>query len=46
LSARAYLLAVDQGTTSSRALVFDQDWHIAGLGHREHPQTVGVRPAQ
>jgi glycerol kinase len=38
VSAQAYVLALDQGTTSSRAVVFDHDWHIAGLGQREHPQ--------
>jgi glycerol kinase len=32
------VLAIDQGTTSSRAIVFDQARNIAGLGQREHPQ--------
>jgi len=39
VSAKAHVLAIDQGTTSSRAVVFDQEWRIAGLGQREHPQS-------
>src|SRR3984957_11519470 len=35
---RPYVLAIDQGTTSSRALVFNQQRRIIGLGQREHPQ--------
>ena len=38
MSITAYVLAIDQGTTSSRAMVFDQERRIAGLGQREHPQ--------
>jgi glycerol kinase len=38
VSERRYLLAIDQGTTSSRAIVFDRDRRIVGLGQREHPQ--------
>jgi glycerol kinase len=33
-----HVLAIDQGTTSSRAIVFDEARNIAGLGQREHPQ--------
>jgi len=33
-----YVLALDQGTTSSRAIVFDKDTRIAGVGQREFPQ--------
>jgi glycerol kinase len=33
-----HVLAIDQGTTSSRAIVFDQARNIAGRGQREHPQ--------
>ncbi|MGJ8686491.1 MAG: glycerol kinase GlpK [Spongiibacteraceae bacterium] len=33
-----YLLAIDQGTTSSRAIVFDVDGGICGLGQREFTQ--------
>jgi glycerol kinase len=33
-----HVLAIDQGTTSSRAIVFDQARNIAGLSQREHPQ--------
>jgi len=31
-------LALDQGTTSSRAIVFDADGTVRGLGQREFPQ--------
>ncbi|HYN39539.1 MAG TPA: glycerol kinase GlpK [Rhodospirillales bacterium] len=30
-----YVLAIDQGTTSSRAVVFDRDYRIRGLGRQE-----------
>jgi len=33
-----YILALDQGTTSSRAIVFDRDGGIRGLGQREFAQ--------
>jgi len=33
-----YILAIDQGTTSSRAIVFDADQKIAGVGQKEFPQ--------
>jgi glycerol kinase len=33
-----YVLAIDQGTTSSRAIVFDGDMKIAGLGKMEFSQ--------
>ncbi|WP_421858440.1 glycerol kinase GlpK [Oricola sp.] len=33
-----YVLAIDQGTTSSRAIVFDGDQAIAGVGQKEFPQ--------
>jgi glycerol kinase len=34
----SYILAIDQGTTSSRAIVFDQDMRVAGSGQKEFPQ--------
>ena len=34
----AYILALDQGTTSSRAMVFDQDSTVRSLAQREFPQ--------
>ena len=34
----AYLLAIDQGTTSSRAIVFDDAGQVRGVGQREFPQ--------
>jgi glycerol kinase len=33
-----YILALDQGTTSSRAIVFDHDGGIVAVGQREFPQ--------
>ena len=33
-----YLLALDQGTTSSRAILFDKAGHIAGMGQHTFPQ--------
>ncbi|WP_137151034.1 glycerol kinase GlpK [Devosia sp. FKR38] len=33
-----YILSIDQGTTSSRAIVFNKDRSIAGVGQKEFPQ--------
>jgi glycerol kinase len=33
-----YILALDQGTTSSRAILFDRDGRIAGSAQQEFPQ--------
>ncbi|MFW2514531.1 glycerol kinase GlpK [Demequina sp. SO4-13] len=33
-----YILAIDQGTTSSRAIVFDHDGSIVSTGQKEHEQ--------
>jgi Glycerol kinase len=33
-----YLLALDQGTTSSRALLFDEDGRLVGMAQREFAQ--------
>jgi len=33
-----YILALDQGTTSSRAILFDHQGHIAGCAAQEYPQ--------
>lgn len=38
VSAKEYILAIDQGTTSTRAIVFDAQMKIAGLGQEEFPQ--------
>jgi len=35
---RRYVAAIDQGTSSSRCIVFDRDGAIAGLAQREHAQ--------
>ncbi|HXD07407.1 MAG TPA: FGGY family carbohydrate kinase, partial [Burkholderiaceae bacterium] len=34
----SYLLALDQGTSSSRSIVFDRDGHIVALAQREFRQ--------
>ena len=39
----AYILALDQGTTSSRAIIFDHDARIVAVGQREFEQ-VFPRP--
>ena len=33
-----YVLALDQGTTSSRAILFDRDQNVAGMEQKEFPQ--------
>ena len=33
-----YILSIDQGTTSSRAVLFDSFGGVAGMGQREFPQ--------
>ncbi|MEO1205443.1 MAG: glycerol kinase GlpK [Pseudomonadota bacterium] len=33
-----YILAIDQGTTSSRAMLFDKNYQIVGIGQREFAQ--------
>ncbi len=38
MSTRDHVLAIDQGTTSSRAIVFDRERRNVGCGQREHPQ--------
>jgi len=35
---KKYILAVDQGTTSSRAILFDHDGHIASVAQHEFTQ--------
>ena len=36
--AASHILALDQGTTSSRAIVFDANAEIRGVAQREFPQ--------
>ncbi|MCI0508814.1 glycerol kinase [Chromohalobacter marismortui] len=38
-SAKKYILAIDQGTTSSRSMLFDHDGQIAGIAQREFEQS-------
>ncbi len=33
-----YILAIDQGTTSSRAMIFDESGHAKGTAQEEFPQ--------
>ena len=35
---KKYIMALDQGTTSSRAIIFDKDGGIVSLVQREFPQ--------
>ncbi len=35
---KAYVMAVDQGTTSSRAIIFDKNGKQVGMGQKEFPQ--------
>ena len=35
---KKYILALDQGTTSSRAVLFDKRGHVLGLAQKEFPQ--------
>ncbi len=37
---KKYILALDQGTTSSRAIVFDHEGQIVGLAQQEFPQIL------
>src|SRR5690606_36023956 len=37
-SMRAYVLAIDQGTTSSRAILFDGSHRVVAIAQREFPQ--------
>ncbi|WP_297508515.1 glycerol kinase GlpK [uncultured Caulobacter sp.] len=39
MSAGRYILAIDQGTTSTRAIVFDDQGAVAGLDQREFAQS-------
>ncbi|MBB3227753.1 glycerol kinase [Luteibacter sp. Sphag1AF] len=38
MTTKKYILAIDQGTTSSRAILFDNEGSIAGMAQREFPQ--------
>ncbi|MDO5700671.1 MAG: glycerol kinase GlpK [Bowdeniella nasicola] len=38
MSEQRYVLAIDQGTTSSRAILFDHDGAIVSIGQHEHRQ--------
>lgn len=35
---KQYVIALDQGTTSSRAILFDQEQNIVGLAQKEFTQ--------
>ncbi|MBG6083342.1 glycerol kinase GlpK [Zhihengliuella flava] len=36
----SYIIAIDQGTTSSRAIVFDHEGNIVSVGQKEHEQIL------
>ena len=38
MTEKKYVLAIDQGTTSSRAIVFDHGGQIVSVGQLEHEQ--------
>lgn len=38
MSLKKYIVALDQGTTSSRAMIFDREQNIVGLAQREYTQ--------
>lgn len=38
MSEQMYVMAIDQGTTSTRAIIFDHDGQIVANGQREHEQ--------
>src|SRR5690625_4685974 len=38
MASNAHIMAIDQGTTSSRAIVFDSQGNIAALAQQEFPQ--------
>jgi glycerol kinase len=35
-----YVLSIDQGTTSTRAIVFDESGSVISIGHLEHKQIM------
>lgn len=35
---KTYVLAIDQGTTSSRAIIFDRSGYVESVGQKEHEQ--------
>ena len=35
-----YIIAIDQGTTSSRAIIFDKKGSIIATGQKEHEQIL------
>ena len=41
---KQYVIALDQGTTSSRAILFDREQNIIAMGQKEFPSTT-PRPA-
>ena len=39
---KKYVIALDQGTTSSRAIIFDREQNIIGLAQKELAQRLHV----
>ncbi|HEY4760410.1 MAG TPA: FGGY family carbohydrate kinase, partial [Thermoguttaceae bacterium] len=40
MTLQKFILALDQGTTSSRAMIFDQACHIVASAQKEFPQIL------
>ena len=38
MTEKKYVMAIDQGTTSSRAILFDHSGQIVSVGQKEHKQ--------
>ena len=38
MTEKKYVMAIDQGTTSSRAILFDHSGQIVSVGQKEHEQ--------
>jgi len=39
---KKYIIAIDQGTTGSRAVVFDKNGRQAAAAYQEFPQMIGT----
>lgn len=40
MSEQQYILAIDEGTTSAKAIVFDHSGHVVAIGHQEFEQIL------
>ena len=44
MTEKKYVMAIDQGTTSSRAILFDHSGQIVSVGQKEHEQMFPKSP--